>query len=96
MPQFTETLEDISMQMRWERSRVPDSLPLDPDETPAPLPEAESTEEFEVKGSTLMRYHGRDERVTVPEGITRIGKSAFAGNRTIRDIFLAAGLNQIE
>ncbi|MBR3419634.1 MAG: leucine-rich repeat protein [Oscillospiraceae bacterium] len=96
MPQFTETLEDISMQMRWERSRVPDSLPQNPDEKPAPLPEAESTEKFEIKGSTLMHYHGRDERVTVPEGITRIGKSAFAGNRTIRAVQLPDSLQRIE
>ena len=96
MPQFTETLEDISMQMRWERSRVPDSLPQNPDEKPAPLPEAESTEEFEIKGSTLMHYHGRDERVTLPEGITRIGKSAFAGNRTIRAVQLPDSLQRIE
>ena len=33
----------------------------------------------EIIGSTYLKYHGTHAHVTVPEGITAIGDSAFAG-----------------
>lgn len=57
---------------------------------------AETTEEpadkevpiFETDGDILTAYHGEDETVTVPDGIREIGRSAFAGNRTLRTVIL--------
>lgn len=59
---------------------VPDSAPSA--ETP---PEAEQSP-FELNGTTLVSYTGTDEEVVVPDGVTRIDKSAFKDNSTMRKV----------
>lgn len=61
---------------------VPDSAPSA--ETP---PEAEQSP-FELNGTTLVSYTGTDEEVVVPDGVTRIDKSAFKDNSTMRKVIL--------
>ena len=43
---------------------------------------------FQMTGSKLARYLGRDRRVTVPEGTTEIGARAFADNPELRSVSL--------
>ena len=42
--------------------------------------------DFIMNGSTLLYYKGNDETVTIPENVTVIGDSAFAGNTTLRTV----------
>jgi hypothetical protein len=53
--------------------------------------------DFEVKDRVLIRYHGRDEEVAIPEslGINRIGEKAFAGN-ALRSVKIPVGVNAVE
>ena len=32
---------------------------------------------FETVSGVLKKYHGRDEKICIPEGVTEIGESAF-------------------
>lgn len=43
---------------------------------------------FEIENGVLIRYHGDDNHVTVPEDITEIGSKAFAGCSTLRRVTL--------
>ena len=68
-----------------------------PDETAA----AESTEtetetgDFVIKGSTLVKYNGRGGEVTVPEGVTVLGKGAFWESRVTK-VNLPESLKEIQ
>ena len=46
-------------------------------------------------GTTLIRYNGKDETVTVPAGVKRIAESAFAYNSSVKEIILPEGLQKI-
>ncbi len=86
MPQFTETLQELSMQMNWEQSKKKQSDAAAEEDVP----------EFVIEQETLVRYHGSDAHVTVPDGVKRIGDSAFAGSRTLCSVTLPDGLERIE
>ena len=45
-------------------------------------------EDFEVSGTELVRYKGRDQEVAVPKGITEIGAKAFEASDCIRRVVL--------
>lgn len=63
----------------------------DPDDIQTPTsagtdPESQTTasvSEFALNDTILTAYYGSDEVITIPEGITQIGKRAFYGNKTI-------------
>ena len=87
----------------FEMPRFP-AFPYDKDlrrRTPEPdaqssVPRTESdSRAFVIQGTVLMRYSGSDEQVTVPDGVTRIGNSAFEGSRTVRTVYLPDGLLRI-
>ena len=40
--------------------------------------------DFEIRGGVLIRYHGDDEIVHVPEGVTEIGELAFSPYRSCK------------
>lgn len=44
--------------------------------------------DFVTLGTTLIQYKGKDEEEVLPENITVIGKSAFAGNTTLKKVVL--------
>lgn len=44
--------------------------------------------DFVTIGTTLIDYKGNDAEVTVPENVTKIGLSAFEGNKTLKKINL--------
>ncbi|MBP0967468.1 MAG: leucine-rich repeat protein, partial [Oscillospiraceae bacterium] len=90
MPQFTETLQELSEQMQWNQRPASDRR-----SQRAEAPAAER-EEMEIEGTVLVHYNGSEERVRVPAGITRIGNGAFAGNRNLRAVYLPDGLLRLE
>ena len=90
MPQFTETLQELSEQMQWNHRSASDRRSQ---RSEAP---AEERDEMEIEGTVLVHYNGSDERVRVPAGITRIGNGAFAGNRNLRTVYLPDGLLRLE
>lgn len=55
---------------------------------------AESND-FEIDGTTLVKYHGTAEEVTIPEGITDIHISAFEDNTTLKKILFPVTLTRI-
>lgn len=42
--------------------------------------------DFEIDGTTLIKYHDTAEEVRIPDGITHIHTSAFEGNTTLKKI----------
>ena len=50
---------------------------------------------FYISGRILMRYTGRENRVTVPEGVEIIGESCFAGNDKINRVILSETVREI-
>ena len=53
--------------------------------------------DFEIDADgVLVKYHGTEEIVTVPDGVTRIGDKAFEGNTSIQRILLPGTVTEIE
>lgn len=50
---------------------------------------------FKISGTILLKYFGAESRVVVPEGITRIAGSAFAGNEAVDRMILPESLKEI-
>lgn len=50
---------------------------------------------FEIKGDLLVRYHGYEEHVAIPEGITAIGIEAFAECESMRSVVIPASVTAI-
>ena len=51
--------------------------------------------DFEIKDGVLIKYHGHNQKVVVPEGIIDIGDSAFKDNDSIFSIELPQSLIDI-
>ncbi len=56
----------------------------------------ESIQKCLMNGSVLVRYMGMDEHAEVPEGTTRIGKTAFRNNGVLKSVSLPDSLKSIE
>lgn len=56
----------------------------------------ESLTEFEIDGTSLIRYCGRKAFVSVPYGITRIAEGAFANNQALFKVSLPETVTTIE
>ena len=54
------------------------------------------SEDFEICGGTLIRYHGDGGYVATPEGVESISRSAFMGCRELRGIYVGEGVKRIE
>ena len=50
---------------------------------------------FEIKGDLLVRYHGYEEYVVIPDGITAIGIEAFAECESVRSVVIPASVTAI-
>jgi hypothetical protein len=57
---------------------------------------AQNTGDFQIEGTVLVKYKGAGGNVTVPTGITTIGKRAFYGCSSLSSIMLPASLTTIE
>ena len=51
--------------------------------------------DFEINGTSLKKYAGQDKVVVVPEGITKIGQSAFSKNEVVEKIILPSSVKEI-
>ena len=55
--------------------------------THLPVSEADaaaSASDFQIEGSTLTKYRGSDERVTIPDTVEVVGESAFENNQKVQ------------
>lgn len=52
--------------------------------------------DFEIYGSVLAKYHGHDKVVTVPEGVAVIDQSAFYGCYEMEEVILPNGVVRLE
>ncbi len=50
---------------------------------------------FYISGRVLMRYTGREERITVPDGIEVIGESCFEGNDIVNRVIMSGSVREI-
>ena len=53
------------------------------------------TVDFVTVGTCLIAYKGADEEETIPLNITKIGASAFKGNKTLKKVFLTEYVDSI-
>lgn len=51
--------------------------------------------DFYISGNVLMAYTGREERVTVPDGIEVIGESCFEGNDRLNRVIMSDSVREI-
>ncbi|MDR0785831.1 MAG: leucine-rich repeat protein, partial [Treponema sp.] len=51
--------------------------------------------EFQIEDGVLVKYRGNEVAVTVPQGVTAIGESAFEGCESLVSINLPEGLTTI-
>lgn len=58
--------------------------------------ETTDTNAFEIYGTILAKYHGKDRVVTVPEGVTCIDQSAFYGCYEMEEVYLPKTLVRME
>lgn len=56
---------------------------------------AESASDFQLDGTTLVKYTGTASAVSVPDEVKKIGEEAFNGNSAITSIRLPKGLESI-
>ena len=52
--------------------------------------------DFEIDGSTVIKYNGDDTNVTLPNTVTKIGKGAFAGNTGIVKVTIPDSVKEID
>ena len=55
-----------------------------------------SPQDFDIRGTVLVKYNGNAAHVTVPTGITVIGPQAFADKPTLHTIELPGTVTAIE
>ncbi len=56
---------------------------------------AQTTEDFEIKNGTLIKYRGNEAVVTVPDTVKKIRKEAFLWNVAIREVILPDSVKSI-
>jgi len=54
-----------------------------------------SVENFQMRGTTLVRYRGNARNVAIPEGVTKIGFSAFKRNKNVTNITIPSSVTSI-
>lgn len=81
-----------------DTEEVPSESDTEIAENAEPEEEIEDVETgpFVIHGEKLVKYHGDEKTVTIPEGITVIGKSAFHHCGTVEQIILPEGVVRIE
>lgn len=57
---------------------------------------AASASDFQMKGSTLVRYTGASENVSVPSDVEIIGESAFEGNSNVKKVSVPNSVKAIK
>lgn len=52
-------------------------------------------QDFQIDGTVLLKYTGKEKTVTVPDGITEIGTGAFSSCSSLRKVILPYGVERI-
>ena len=58
--------------------------------------ERNDLKDFEIDGTTIVKYKGNSKRVVIPDGVTQIGSEAFYCCSSITSVILPEGVTSIE
>lgn len=67
--------------------------------THLPVSEADaaaSASDFQTQGSTLVKYRGTEERVTIPDTVEVVGESAFENNQKVQFVVIPKSVTRLE
>ena len=67
--------------------------------THLPVSEADaaaSASEFQTQGSTLVKYRGTEERVTIPDTVEVVGESAFENNQKVQFVVIPKSVKRLD
>ena len=67
--------------------------------THLPVSEADaaaSASDFQIEGSTLTKYRGTDERVTIPDTVEVVGESAFENNQKVQLVVVPKSVKRMD
>lgn len=67
--------------------------------THLPVSEADaaaSASDFLIEGSTLTKYRGTDERVTIPDTVEVVGESAFENNQKVQLVVVPKSVKRMD
>ena len=67
--------------------------------THLPVSEADaaaSASNFQMEGSTLTKYRGSDERVTIPDTVEVVGESAFENNQKVQFVVVPKSVKRLD
>ena len=88
-----ESKNESKDESKNESKGAPKSVPKSaPKAESKPAPKPAGTSDFEIENGVLVRYHGKGGDVTVPAGVTSIGKTAF---ERCKGLFCAAILTSV-
>lgn len=57
---------------------------------------AASASDFQIEGSTLTKYRGSDERVTIPDTVEVVGESAFENNQKVQFVVVPKSVKRLD
>ena len=57
---------------------------------------AASASDFLIEGSTLTKYRGTDERVTIPDTVEVVGESAFENNQKVQLVVVPKSVKRLD
>lgn len=67
--------------------------------THLPVSEADaaaSDSDFQTQGSTLVKYRGTEERVTIPDTVEVVGESAFENNQKVQFVVIPKSVKRLD
>lgn len=67
--------------------------------THLPVSEADaaaSASDFQTQGSTLVKYRGTEERVTIPDTVVVVGESAFENNQKVQFVVIPKSVKRLD
>ena len=67
--------------------------------THLPVSEADaaaSASDFQTQGSTLVKYRGKEERVTIPDTVEVVGESAFENNQKVQFVVIPKSVKRLD
>lgn len=67
--------------------------------THLPVSEADaaaSASDFQTQGSTLVKYRGSEERVTIPDTVEVVGESAFENNQKVQLVVIPKSVKRLD